>query len=169
MKQVVVLVGAGSIGIAIARRVSAGKRLVIADYSFENAKLAAQMLDNAGFECTPVEADLGSKESILGLVNIATALGEVVNLINAAGVSPSQAPVERILQVDLYGTSVLLDEFGKVIAEGGSGVIISSQSGHRLPALPHEQNEALATTPTDKLLELPFLKEINDTLKAYQY
>ena len=169
MKQVVVLVGAGSIGIAIARRVSAGKRLVIADYSFENAKLAAQMLENAGFECTPVEADLGSKESILGLVNKATALGEVVNLINAAGVSPSQAPVERILQVDLYGTSVLLDEFGKVIAEGGSGVIISSQSGHRLPALHHEQNEALATTPTDKLLELPFLKEINDTLKAYQY
>ena len=157
MKQVVVLVGAGSIGIAIARRVSAGKRLVIADYSFENAKRAAQMLDNAGFECTPVEADLGSKESILGLVNMATALGEVVNLINAAGVSPSQAPVERILQVDLYGTSVLLDEFGKVIGEGGSG------------ALPHEQNEALATTPTDKLLELPFLKEINDTLKAYQY
>ena len=151
MKQVVVLVGAGSIGIAIARRVSAGKRLVIADYSFENAKQAAQMLDNAGFECTPVEADLGSKESFLGLVNKATALGEVVNLINAAGVSPSQAPVERILQVDLYGTSVLLDEFGKVIGEGGSGVIISSQSGHRLPALPHEQNEALATTPTDKL------------------
>ncbi len=169
MKQVVVLVGAGSIGIAIARRVSAGKRLVIADCSFENAKQAAQMLDNAGFECTPVEADLGSKESILGLVNIATALGEVVHLINAAGVSPSQAPVERILQVDLYGTSVLLDEFGKVIAEGGSGVIISSQSGHRLPALSQEQNEALATTPTDKLLELPFLKEINDTLKAYQY
>ena len=155
MKQVVVLVGAGSIGIAIARRVSAGKRLVIADCSFENAKQAAQMLDNAGFECTPVEADLGSKESILGLVNIATALGEVVHLINAAGVSPSQAPVERILQVDLYGTSVLLDEFGKVIAEGGSGVIISSQSGHRLPALSQEQNEALATTPTDKLLELP--------------
>lgn len=169
MKQVVVLVGAGSIGIAIARRVSAGKRLVIADYSFENAKQAAQMLENAGFECTPVEADLGSKESILWLVNIATALGEVVHLINAAGVSPSQAPVERILQVDLYGTSVLLDEFGKVIASGGSGVIVSSQSGHRLPALSQEQNEALATIPCNQLLELPFIKTITDTLKAYQY
>ena len=169
MKQVVVLVGAGSIGIAIARRVSAGKRLVIADCSFENAKQAAQMLDNAGFECTPVEADLGSKESILGLVNKATALGEVVNLINAAGVSPSQAPVERILQVDLYGTSVLLDEFGKVIASGGSGVVVSSQSGHRLPALSQEQNEALATVPCNQLLELPFIKTITDTLKAYQY
>ena len=77
--------------------------------------------------------------------------------------------VAEILRVDLYGTSVLLEEFGKVIAEGGSGVIISSQSGHRLPALPQEQNEALATTPVDELLELPFLKEINDTLKAYQY
>ena len=79
------------------------------------------------------------------------------------------APVEEILRVDLYGTSVLLEEFGKVIAEGGSGVIISSQSGHRLPALPQEQNDALATTPVDELLDLPFLKEINDTLKAYQY
>ena len=95
--------------------------------------------------------------------------GEVTNVVNAAGVSPSQAPVAEILRVDLYGTSVLLEEFGKVIAEGGSGVIISSQSGHRLSALPQEQNEALATTPVDELLELPFLKEINDTLKAYQY
>ena len=137
MKQVVVLVGAGSIGIAIARRVSAGKRLVIADYSFENAKQAAQMLDNAGFECTPVEADLGSKESFLGLVNKATALGEVVNLINAAGVSPSQAPVERILQVDLYGTSVLLDEFGKVIGEGGSGGALALAVANRVGMQEH--------------------------------
>ena len=115
MKQVVVLVGAGSIGIAIARRVSAGKRLVIADYSFENAKQAAQMLDNAGFECTPVEADLGSKESILGLVNMATALGEVVNLINAAGVSPSQAPVERMEQnINIFDFKLSDDEMRQI-------------------------------------------------------
>ena len=138
-KQVAVLVGAGSIGQAIIRRVSAGKHIVLADYTLEHAEQAAKTLENAGFECS------------------------------AAGVSPSQAPVEEILRVDLYGTSVLLEEFGKVIAEGGSGVIISSQSGHRLPALPQEQNEALATTPVDELLELPFLKDINDTLKAYQY
>ena len=90
-------------------------------------------------------------------------------MVNAAGVSPSQAPVDEILRVDLYGTSVLLQEFGKVIAEGGSGVIISSQSGHRLPALTLEQNEALATTPVDELLSLPFIAQITDTLKAYQY
>ena len=168
-KQVTVLVGAGSIGQAIIRRVSAGKHVVLADYSLEHAERAAEILENAGFECSTIKCDLGSKEDILKLVEFATSKGEVTNVVNAAGVSPSQAPVAEILRVDLYGTSVLLEEFGKVIAEGGSGVIISSQSGHRLPALPQEQNGALATTPVDELLQLPFLKEINDTLKAYQY
>ena len=161
--------GAGSIGLAIIRRVSAGKHVVLADYSLENAERAARMLEDAGFECSAVRCDLGSKEDIMRLVEFATGKGEVTRVVNAAGVSPSQAPVEEILRVDLYGTSVLLEEFGKVIAEGGSGVIISSQSDHRLPALPQEQNEALATTPVEELLELPFLKAINDTLKAYQY
>lgn len=168
-KSVSVLVGAGSIGLAIIRRVSAGRHIVLADYSVENAERAASTLEDAGFECSTIQCDLGSKEDIQRLVKFATCKGEVVNVVNAAGVSPSQAPVAEILRVDLYGTSVLLEEFGQVIAEGGSGVIISSQSGHRLPALPQEQNDALATTPTDELLELPFLKKINDTLKAYQY
>ena len=168
-KKISVLVGAGSIGLAIIRRVSAGKHIVLADYSMKNAQKAARTLEDAGFECSTIQCDLGSKEDIVRLVEIATSKGDVVNLVNAAGVSPSQAPVEEILRVDLYGTSVLLEEFGMVIAEGGSGIVISSQSGHRLPALPEEQNEALATTPVDKLLELPFLKDINDTLKAYQY
>ena len=169
MKQVVVLVGAGSIGIAIARRVSVGKHLILADYSMDNAAVAATLLENAGYECSTIQCDLGSKESIIKLVEYAQSIGEITNLINAAGVSPSQAPVERILQVDLYGTSVLLEEFGKVIAQGGTGIIISLQSGHRLPALPQEQNDALAMTPCDELLQLPFLREITDTLKAYQY
>ena len=169
MKQVVVLVGAGSIGIAIARRVSVGKHLILADHSMENAGAAATLLENAGFECSTIQCDLGSKESIQQLVEYAQSKGEITNLINAAGVSPSQAPVKHILQVDLYGTSVLLEEFGKVIAPGGSGVIISSQSGHRLPALPQGQNDALALAPCDELLQLPFIKEITDTLKAYQY
>ena len=168
-KQVSVLVGAGSIGQAIIRRVSAGKHVVLADYSLVNAERAAKTLEDAGFECLTIKCDLGQKEDILKLAEFATSKGEVTNVVNAAGVSPSQASVEEILRVDLYGTSVLLEEFGKVIAEGGSGMIISSQSGHRLPALPQEQNEALATTPVDELLELPFLKAIDDTLKAYQY
>ena len=167
--KVAVLVGAGSIGQAIIRRVAMGMHVVLADYSQANAEQAAKTLENAGYLCSAIKCDLGSKEDILKLVEFATSLGEVMYLANAAGVSPSQAPVHHILQVDLYGTSVLLEEFGKVIAEGGSGVIISSQSGHRLPALPQEQNDALAMTPCDGLLELPFLKEITDTLKAYQY
>ena len=169
MKEVSVLVGAGSIGLAIIRRVSAGKHVVLADYSIENAERAAKVLEDAGFECSVVRCDLASKGDILNLVDFATSQGTVKYLVNAAGMSPSQAPVEQILRVDLYGTSVLLEEFGKVIAEGGSGVVISSQSGHRLPALPQEQNEALAMTPCDELLQLPFIQSITDTLKAYQY
>ena len=169
MKQVAVLIGAGSIGQAIIRRVSAGKHVVLADYSVENAERAAKTLEDAGFECSTIKCDLGSKEDILKLVEFATGKGEIKYMVNAAGVSPSQAPVKHILQVDLYGTSVLMEEFGKVIAEGGSSIIISSQSGHRLPALPQEENDALAMTPCDELLEIPFIKAIDDTLKAYQY
>lgn len=169
MKQVSVLVGAGSIGQAIIRRVSAGKHVVLADYSIDNSERAAKTLEDAGFECSTIQCDLGSKDDILRLVEFATSKGEVTNVVNAAGVSPSQAPVAEILRVDLYGTSVLLEEFGKVIADGGSGVIISSQSGHRLSALTEEQNEALATTTVEELLQLPFLTAIDDTLKAYQY
>ncbi|MBQ6952431.1 MAG: SDR family oxidoreductase [Bacteroidales bacterium] len=169
MKEVSVLVGTGSIGLAIARRVGVGKITVLADYSLGNAERAAKTMEDAGFETRTIRTDLGSKKDILELVKFATGLGPVKYLINAAGVSPSQAPVEKILQVDLYGTSVLMEEFGKVIAEGGSGVFISSQSGHRLPALSLEENEALATYPVDELLELSFIRSITDTLKAYQY
>ena len=168
-KQVSVLMGAGSIGLAIIRRISAGKHIVLADYSQQNAEQAATTLENAGFECSVLRCDLGSKEDIMRLVEYATAKGPVTNVVCAAGMSPSQAAVEDILRVDLYGTAVLLEEFGKVIADGGSGIVISSQSGHRLPALSEEQNRALALTPCDELLDIPFIKEITDTLKAYQY
>ena len=168
-RSVVVLVGSGSIGQAIVRRVGAGKHVVLADLKTEAAENAAKTLEDAGFEASAVQADLSSRESILSLIDHARQYGDITNLVNAAGVSPSQAPVTTILKVDLYGTSVLLEEFGKVIAEGGSGVVISSQSGHRLPALPEEQNTALATAPTEELLSLPFIASITDTLKAYQY
>ena len=168
-KQVVVLIGTGSIGQAIVRRVGAGKHIVLADLKIEAAEKAAKTLEDAGFEVSAVQTDLASRESILALIDHSRQFGDIMNLVNAAGVSPSQAPVATILKVDLYGTSVLLEEFGKVIAEGGSGVVISSQSGHRLPALSEEQNTALATAPTEELLSLPFIASITDTLKAYQY
>ena len=169
MKDVVVLIGSGSIGQAIARRVGAGKHVVFGDLKHEAAEAAAKILSDAGFETSAISVDISSRESILKVIEHAQKFGAVKNLINAAGVSPSQAPVSAILKVDLYGTAVLLEEFGKVIADGGSGVIISSQSGHRLPALSEEQNYQLATSPTEELLNLKFIQEITDTLKAYQY
>ena len=169
-KDVVVLTGAGSIGLAIARRVGSGKHIVVADLHLGNAEVAVKTLYNAGFESSAASVDISSRESILGLIKTAQEFGKVTKFINAAGLSPSQAPIEAILKVDLYGTAVLLEEFGKVIEEGGSGVIISSQSGHRLGVLPQEQSDLLATTPTEELLKLPFLQpgEVKDTLHAYQ-
>lgn len=168
-KEVVVLVGAGSIGQAIARRVGAGKHVVLADISQKNAEAAAKTLEEAGFDTSVLVVDLSSRASIIELVQHAQSHGTVMQLINAAGVSPSQASVETILKVDLYGTAVLLEEFGKVIGEGGSGIVISSQSGHRLGNIPPEESEQLAMTPTEALLSLPLIQGIDDTLKAYQY
>lgn len=169
MKDVVVLMGAGSIGVAIARRVSYGRHLVVADLRLEHAEEIAKNLNNAGFETSAVAADLSSRESILSLIEHSQKLGKITHLINAAGVSPSQAPIEMVLKVDLYGTAVLMEEFGKVIAEGGSAIMISSQSGHRLGALSQEENELLALTSTEELLKLDMLKNISNTLEAYQY
>jgi NAD(P)-dependent dehydrogenase (short-subunit alcohol dehydrogenase family) len=168
-KEVVVLVGSGQLGQAIARRVGAGRHIVLADLKQEHVGQAAKVLEDAGFETSTLAVDISSRQSIIELIEHAKQFGAIKYLIDAAGVSPSQAPVSQILKVDLYGTAVLLEEFGKVIAAGGSGIIISSQSGHRLGALTPEENEQLATTPTEELLDLPFLREITDTLKAYQY
>lgn len=168
-KEVAVLFGTGSIGLAIIRRIGVGKHIVLADLSLEHAEQTAKLLENAGYECSTIKADLGSKEDILAVVAEAQRWGEVKNMVNAAGVSPSQAPVSEILRVDMYGTSVLLEEFGKFIAPGGSGLVISSQSGHRLPALPQKQNDALAMSKPEDLLKLDFVSSITDTLKAYQY
>ena len=168
-KDVVVLIGSGQIGQAIARRVGSGRHIVLADLKQEHADQAARVLENTGFTTSTLAVDISSRSSILGLIDHAQQFGAIKYLINAAGVSPSQASVETILNVDLYGTAVLLEEFGKVIESDGSGIIISSQSGHRLGALPQEETDQLAMTPTEELLELPFLKAINDNLKAYQY
>jgi NAD(P)-dependent dehydrogenase (short-subunit alcohol dehydrogenase family) len=170
MGEVVVVIGAGSIGQAIARRVSAGKHVVLADLRPENAEAAAEVLSDAGFENSTTAVDVSERASVATLVEKATAVGDVTGLIHAAGVSPSQAPPEAILHVDLYGTAVVLEEFGRVIASGGAGVVISSQSGHRLPALTPEQDEALATAPAEELLSLPMLQpdQVTDPLHAYQ-
>ena len=168
--EVMLLIGAGQIGMAIARRMGYGKKIVVGDRTQKNAESVSRILNEAGFDTSPVEMDLSSRESILNMIAEAQKFGEISMLVNAAGVSPSQAPIETILRVDLYGTALLLEEVGKVIGCGGVGVTISSQSGHRMPALTPEEDELLATTPTDALLALDMLQpdRIRDTLHAYQ-
>ncbi len=170
MKDVMLWAGAGQIGMAIARRMGASMKIVVGDKKLENARAIAKTMNEAGFDVTPVEMDLSSRASIRNLIAEGQKYGEIKMLVNAAGVSPSQAPVETILKVDLYGTAVLLEEVGKVIAPGGVGVTISSQSGWRMPALTAEQDEQLATAPTEELLSLDLLRpeNIRDTLHAYQ-
>ena len=170
MKDVVVVLGAGSIGQAIARRVSAGKQILLADLRLENASAAAKTLFDAGFSVTTMQVDVSSRASVHALVEEATKLGPVTGVIHAAGVSPSQASPQTILKVDLYGTALVLEEFGNVIARGGAGIVIASQSGHRLPPLSVEQNASLATTPVEELLSLSWLQpdQIKDSLHAYQ-
>ncbi len=168
--NVIVVIGAGSIGQAIARRVGAGNHLLLADLRQENSDAAAKVLSEAGFIVSTTIVDVSSRESVQALVETATAIGNITGLIHAAGISPSQASPSTILHVDLYGTALVLEEFGKVIEDGGSGVVIASQSGHRLPSLTPEQDKALATTPTDQLLSLSMLQpdQVKDSLHAYQ-
>jgi NAD(P)-dependent dehydrogenase (short-subunit alcohol dehydrogenase family) len=170
MKTVTVVLGAGLIGQAIARRVSTGKHVLLADLRQENADAAAKVLSDAGFEVSSATVDVSSRQSVHALVETAMKIGAITGVIHAAGVSPTQAAPETILKVDLYGTALVLEEFGNVIAQGGAGVVIASQSGHRLPALTPEQNKALATTPTERLLSLPMLQpdQVTDPLHAYQ-
>jgi NAD(P)-dependent dehydrogenase (short-subunit alcohol dehydrogenase family) len=170
MKSVIVVIGPGQIGQAIARRVGTGKHVLLADLRRENADAAAETLANVGYEVSASTVDVASAESVQALVDEATMLGDVSGLVHAAGVSPSQASPSTILSVDLYGTALVLEEFGNVIASGGSGVVIASQSGHRLPPLSVEQSKALATTPVEELLNLPFLQpdQVTDSLHAYQ-
>ena len=169
-KEVVLWAGAGQIGMAIARRIGHGKKLVVGDKKLENARNIARIMNEAGFDVTPVEMDLSSRASILNLIAEGKKHGKIKMLINSAGVSPSQAPVEAILKVDLYGTAVLLEEVGRVIGVGGTGITISSQSAHRMPALSPKEDELLAATPAEELLSLPLLQKenIKDTLHAYQ-
>ena len=169
-KDVMLVTGAGQISMALARRVGFGKKIVLGDKKPKNCETVAKIMNDAGYDVEPFVMDLSSRESILAMIKKGQEFGEIKYLINGAGVSPSQAPIEAILKVDLYGTAVLLEEVGKVIAKGGAGVTISSQSGWRMPQLTPEQDRQLAMTPTEELLKLDILQpeNIRDTLHAYQ-
>lgn len=167
-KDVIIWTGAGQIGMAIVRRIAYGKKVIVGDKFIDNARSVANTMNQVGFDVTPIEMDLSNRQSIQNMIIEGQKYGDITMLVNAAGVSPSQASIEQILKVDLYGTAVLLEEIGKVIKEKGVGVTISSQSGHRMAQLTLEEDEQLACTPTEKILSLELLKNIKDTLQAYQ-
>ena len=170
MKNIIVVIGSGAIAQAIARRIGVGHYLLLADIKIENAENAAKTLREAGFDVGTARVDVASRLSVQVLAATATALGHIKGVIHTAGLSPSQADPQAILQVDLYGTAVVLEVFGKVIGEGGSAVVIGSQSAHRLTvdALTQVQADALATLPPEQLMDLPIVSEITDSLSAYQ-
>jgi len=168
-KEVIVIIGAGGIGIAIARRQGFGRTVLLADFNSETLAKAAQAMRDSGYAVETQSADVTSRESIKALASRATELGRVTQVVNTAGLSPNMAPTEGVLKVDLYGAAVVFDEFGEVIAPGGSGLIVSSMAGYMMPALPPEQDQALIHTPTENLLALPFLQPevIPNTVVAY--
>lgn len=170
MKDVMIVTGAGQISMAIARRIGQDMKIIMGDKNIKNAEEIAQVMSQAGFDVLPFQMDIAARSSILKMIKIAQTFGEIAMLVNGAGVSPSQASIETILQVDLYGTAVLLEEVGKVIKPGGVGVTISSQSGYRMPSLSEAVNKQLAMTPTEEILHLDVLQSSNikDSLHAYQ-
>lgn len=155
--EVLVLVGAGAIGLAIARRLGANKTVLLASIDQDRLHSEAETLDNDGYRVTTQPVDVSSRESVRSLAQFAATLGSVVQVVATAGLSPVQASPEAILAVDLVGTAIFLDEFATVIARGGSGLVISSMAGYMMPALHPDQDHALAQTPTDELLQLPML------------
>lgn len=170
MKDVIVVIGSGAIAQAIARRVGTGKHILLADINAESSRQAEEILSRAGFTVSTARVDVSSRQSIQALASAATALGDIKGVIHTAGLSPSQAAAQDIIKVDLYGTAVVFEIFGEVIAPGGSAVVIGSQSSHRLDvdALTQSQADALATLPPEAILELPLVKQVDDSLYAYQ-
>jgi NAD(P)-dependent dehydrogenase (short-subunit alcohol dehydrogenase family) len=155
--DVLTVIGVGGMGEAIARRLGAGKTVLLADYSEETLASVTESMSAAGHHVESRRVDVSSAESVRGLAEHAASLGSVTQLAHTAGLSPSQASSEAILAVDLLGVALVLQEFGKIVAPGGAGVVIASMSGNLVPPLPAEQEHALAHTPTRELLQLDFV------------
>lgn len=156
--EVVVVIGSGAMGQAIARRIGVAKIILLADINEEAVRKTATLLSGIGFETRTAHVDVSSEESVTALARTASELGPVAHVVHTAGLSPAQASPAAILAVDLVGTALVLEAFGRVVAPGGSGIVIASQAGYMIPPLPPEQNEALARTPANQLTHLPFLQ-----------
>ncbi|MEE4297674.1 MAG: SDR family oxidoreductase [Wenzhouxiangella sp.] len=171
MAEILVVIGTGALGQAIARRIGEGRKILLADVRMEAAESVAKTLRLSGFDVEPVTVDVTARASVQALADQASGLGSIRGLIHSAGVSPSGASPDTIFKVDLYGTAIVLEIFGPLMAKDSSGLVISSQAGHRLPAWSWDTKQSLATTPADDLLNLPILQsdQVAEPLVAYQY
>lgn len=167
-KSIIVVIGSGVIATAIARKIGFDKTILLADVNLKNAENAKEQLSLAGFDCIATSCDVSNRQDVQQLANQAASLGNITEVIHSAGLSPSQANPQMIAKVDLYGTALVLEIFGKLISQRGSGIVIGSQSSHRLKPLSIEQNRALAITPADELLNLEMITNLADSLTAYQ-
>jgi len=157
-KPVIALLGAGSMGTAIVRRIAAGRKILLGDISEKNLERVSNELTYSGYDVEACVVNALEKESVEAFAKKAASLGPVKYFIDTAGASPSQAKPEHILKLDMVGTGYAVDAFGGVMAEGGAGLIISSQTGYMLP-IPNDVEMEILRTPTEKLMEVPFIVE----------
>jgi len=166
-REVLAVIGVGGMGHAIARRLGAGKTVLLADYNEAVLTAVTESLAADGHHIESRRVDVSSPESVAQLAKEAAALGNVTQVAHTAGLSPAQASAEAILAVDLLGVALVLHEFGEVVAPGGAGVVIASMAGHMFPPLTAEQERALAHNPPGELLQLDFISSISEPTFAY--
>lgn len=167
MSDVLVVIGVGGMGLSIARRQGAGKSVVLADINEFTLGTAAAALEAEGYCVSAHVVDVSARESVVHLAEVVSGRGDNVSqVVHSAGLSPVQASAAAVFAVDLVGTALVLEEFGRVIAAGGAGVVIASMAGHLLPLLA-DQEQALASAPADELLSLSFISETTDPGLAY--
>ncbi|MBQ9022293.1 MAG: SDR family oxidoreductase [Eubacterium sp.] len=167
-KQVIALLGAGSMGAAIVRRIAPGKKILLGDISEKNLEKVAHDFQYSGYDVETMIVNALEKDSVEAFANKAASLGDVMYFIDTAGASPNQAAPEHILNLDMVGTGYAVDAFGKVMAKGGAGLLISSQTGYMYP-IPYEVENEILNTPTEKLMDLPFIKEVAMQNSGFAY
>ncbi len=158
-KQVVALLGAGSMGTAIVRRIGAGKKILLGDISEETLKRVGEDFRRCGYDVETLVVNALQKESIEAFARKAAELGPVMYFIDTAGASPNQASPEHIVNLDMVGTGYAVDAFGEVMAEGGAGLLISSQAAY-MYAIPNDIELQLVNTPTEELKNVKFIQEV---------
>ena len=158
-KQVVALLGAGSMGTAIVRRIGAGKKILMGDISEQALERVSEDFRRCGYDVETLKVNALKKESVEAFAKKAAELGPVMYFVDTAGASPNQANPEHIVDLDMVGTGYAVDAFGEVMAEGGAGLIISSQAAYMYP-IPNDVEVQLVRTPTDILKNVPFIKDV---------